>query len=170
MIMIKLERIQRKIYTRETLLQQLAVWRFLDKKIVFTNGCFDLLHRGHIDYLSRAADLGDILVIGINSDDSVTRLKGPNRPLTSQDSRALLLASLLVVDAVILFDEDTPFDLIALVKPDILVKGGDYLPREVVGADLVSAKGGKVIILPYIQGYSTTAIEEKILLAGNIKT
>lgn len=167
--MNKLQRLQHKIFTKETLQRQLAVWRFQGKKVVFTNGCFDLLHLGHIDYLSKAADLGNILIIGLNSDESTARLKGPHRPITPEESRAMVLASLSFVDAVILFEEDTPYDLISFILPDILVKGGDYRPETVVGADIVEKNGGEVIILPYIQGYSTTRIEEKIFLARNKK-
>ena len=133
------------------------------KMIVFTNGCFDLLHLGHIDYLSKAADLGDILIIGLNSDKSVQKIKGSGRPIQDQKSRQLQLAALTFVDAVVLFDEDTPYNLIKDIKPDILVKGGDYNADEVVGADIVKQNGGKVIILPFVEGYSTSAIEMKII-------
>jgi len=142
----------------------LGVWRFQEKKIVFTNGCFDLLHLGHIDYLAKAKDLGDILVVGVNTDASVTRLnKGKNRPITDQQSRATLLASLFFVDAVVLFDEDTPYELIKTVQPDVLVKGSDYKPEEIVGYDVVTAKEGEIKTLDFLQGYSTTLIEQKIL-------
>lgn len=167
--MKKLQRIQHKIFTKDTLAQQLAVWRFKGKKVVFTNGCFDILHLGHIDYLSKAADLGDILIIGLNSDDSVRRLKGNHRPITLEESRSVVMASLSFVDAVVIFDEDTPYKLINFILPDILVKGGDYTPETVVGHDIIMNKGGEVIILPYIPGYSTTNIEEKIYLARNKK-
>lgn len=144
--------------------KMLGVWRFQEKKIVFTNGCFDLLHLGHIDYLAKAKDLGDILVVGVNTDMSVTRLnKGKNRPITDQQSRTTLLASLFFVDAVVLFDEDTPYELIKTVQPDVLVKGSDYEPEEIVGYDVVTAKGGEIKTLDFLQGYSTTLIEQKIL-------
>jgi rfaE bifunctional protein nucleotidyltransferase chain/domain len=133
------------------------------KTIVFTNGCFDILHMGHIDYLAKAADLGDILIIGLNSDQSVKKIKASGRPVQNQESRQMLLAALDFVDAVILFDEDTPYNLINEIKPDILVKGGDYRKNEVVGADIVKKNGGKVVILPFLPGYSTTAIEQKII-------
>ncbi|MHC1706949.1 MAG: D-glycero-beta-D-manno-heptose 1-phosphate adenylyltransferase [Bacteroidales bacterium] len=160
--MTRQEKLQHKILTPAALKSQLAVWRFQEKKIVFTNGCFDILHLGHIDYLSKAAGLGDVLIVGLNSDNSVSRLKGPHRPITDENSRSMVMVSLSFVDAVAIFDEDTPYELIKLVVPDILVKGGDYDPDTVVGADIVKNHGGKVVILPFIPGYSTTAIEEKI--------
>jgi rfaE bifunctional protein nucleotidyltransferase chain/domain len=142
----------------------LNIWRFTDQKIVFTNGCFDLLHLGHIDYLSKAADMGNRLIIGLNSDISTTNLKGSSRPITDEVSRASLLASLFFVDAVILFDEETPLNLIAKVKPNVLVKGADYSIDQIVGADLVIASGGIVKTIEYLPGYSTTSIENKIKL------
>ncbi|WP_423148721.1 D-glycero-beta-D-manno-heptose 1-phosphate adenylyltransferase [Rubrolithibacter danxiaensis] len=154
--------IERKILTPENLLPILHVWRFLGQKIVFTNGCFDLLHRGHIDYLAKAADLGTKLVIGLNSDASTSALKGPGRPILDETSRAHILASLFFVDAVVLFDEPTPLELIRYVNPDVLVKGADYTIDKIVGADLVLANGGEVKTLTYLEGYSTTAIEKKI--------
>ncbi|MEO8085280.1 MAG: D-glycero-beta-D-manno-heptose 1-phosphate adenylyltransferase [Bacteroidota bacterium] len=160
--MTSLEKIKNKIYTPESLRLKLGEWRFRDRKIVFTNGCFDLLHLGHIDYLGKAADLGDMLIIGVNTDQSVQKLKGQNRPINNEEQRTHLLASLLFVDAVILFDEETPFDLIKIIQPDVLVKGGDYTPDKVVGADLVTANGGFVHIIPLLAGYSTTLTEEKI--------
>lgn len=137
-------------------------WNKSGSKIVFTNGCFDLVHRGHVDYLSKAADLGDILIIGLNTDSSVSKLKGNNRPIIDQESRALLLASLFYVSAVVLFDEDTPYDLIKMIQPDVLVKGADYKVEEIVGYDIVSAKGGRVETLEFLPGFSTSAIEKKI--------
>ena len=160
--MDKLEIINNKILTYRELKNQLAVWRFQDKKIVFTNGCFDLLHMGHIDYLSKAKDQGDILIIGLNTDDSVRRLKGNSRPLTDEHSRAVILASLGFVDAVTLFDDDTPYELIKQVQPDVLVKGSDYRAEDVVGYDVVTAKGGEVITIDLVEGYSTTALIQKI--------
>lgn len=133
------------------------------RKIVFTNGCFDLVHQGHIDYLSKARDLGDMLVVGLNTDASVRRLKGPRRPINDEYSRALLLASMVFVDYVVLFDEDTPYELIKAVQPDVLVKGSDYKPEDIVGYDIVTSKGGKVETLDFLPGFSTTAIERKIL-------
>lgn len=160
--MNSLELIERKILPAGKLAPLINIWRFLSKKIVFTNGCFDLLHLGHIDYLAKAADLGDKLVIGLNSDASTRKLKGPSRPITDENSRAHLLASLFFVDAVVLFDEDTPFKLIELVKPDVLVKGADYTVDQIVGSDIVLAAGGEVKTVSFLDGYSTTAIEDKI--------
>jgi len=137
--------------------------RFFNKKIVFTNGCFDILHRGHIEYLYQAADMGDLLIVGLNSDASVRRIKGPNRPVQDEETRALLLASLSCVTHVVLFDEDTPLKLIQLVQPDILVKGGDYADLEkIVGYDIVKQRGGEVVALPFVEGHSTTQLLQKI--------
>jgi len=160
--MSRLENIKSKIYTREQIKAVLNVWRLLGKKVVFTNGCFDLLHLGHIDYLSKAADMGDKLVIGLNSDASASALKGPGRPITDQLSRSVMLASFSFVDAVVIFDEPTPLHLIELVRPDILVKGADYSIEQIVGADLVLKYGGEVKTIEYLNGYSTTLIEKKI--------
>jgi rfaE bifunctional protein nucleotidyltransferase chain/domain len=160
--MQKLSWIQHKIYSREDLARECNVWRATGKKIVFTNGCFDILHHGHLDLLARAAGLGNILVVGINTDQSVQRLKGPTRPITKEADRAFQLASLLCVDAVCHFDEDTPAELIALVKPDLLVKGGDYTIDTIVGADFVQRHGGTVAVIPFVDGYSTTSIIERI--------
>lgn len=160
--MSKLNKIQNKILSHEQLKTSLNIWRFLGKKIVFTNGCFDLLHLGHIDYLAKAADLGDKLVIGLNSDSSASLLKGPGRPISDQRSRSFMLASFSFVDAVILFDEQTPIELIKWIKPDVLVKGADYTPEQIVGADIVLQNGGQVQTLEFLPGYSTTLIEQKI--------
>jgi rfaE bifunctional protein nucleotidyltransferase chain/domain len=127
-------------------------------KVVFTNGCFDILHRGHVEYLAKAADMGDVLVVGLNTDASVRRLKGESRPVNNQEARALVLASLSFVDAVILFDEDTPYELIKAVRPDVLVKGADYKPEEIVGYDIVTSYGGKVEVVDLVEGYSTTQL------------
>lgn len=162
MLISKLQTVESKILSAEGLQKMLNIWRLKNQKIVFTNGCFDLLHLGHIDYLSKAADLGNKLVIGLNSDTSTANLKGPNRPITNQKSRASLLASLFFVDAVVLFDELTPLDLIISVKPDVLVKGADYTINRIVGAESVLENGGEVKTIAYIDGYSTTAIEAKI--------
>lgn len=151
-----------KIQTWEQLPTTLAQWRKAGDKIVFTNGCFDLLHFGHLHYLADARDLGDRLVVGLNSATSVRRLKGPTRPINDELTRTHLLAALEVVDAVVIFEEDTPLDLIKLVQPDVLVKGGDWQPAQIIGSDVVLAHGGKVLSLPFIQGYSTTNIEKKI--------
>lgn len=129
-----------------------------NKRIVFTNGCFDVLHRGHAEYLAQAKDMGDCLVIGLNSDASVQRLKGLNRPINHENDRAFLLASLQVVDYIIVFEEDTPYNLISQVIPDILVKGGDYQPDQIVGADIVTQNGGTVQTIDFVDGYSSTKI------------
>lgn len=160
--MNNLERIQLKILNREKLENQLAYWRFKDQKIVFTNGCFDLLHLGHIDYLSKAKDLGDVLIIGVNTDDSVRRLKGESRPITDDNSRSSIIASLQFVNAVVLFDEDTPYELIKQVQPDVLVKGSDYKAEDIVGYDIVKDKGGEIVTIDFLEGYATTTIEDKI--------
>ena len=158
-----LPRIKSKILSIAEIRQTAGLWKQSRQKVVFTNGCFDLLHYGHIHYLSQAADLGDRLVIGLNSAASVSRLKGPNRPINDEETRKYLLASLGFVDAIVVFEEDTPYNLIDAVRPDVLVKGGDWTPDRIVGADLVMAYGGQVLNLPYIQGFSTTAIENKII-------
>ena len=154
--------IENKILSAEKLPRILSTWRFLEQKIVFTNGCFDLLHLGHIDYLAKAADLGHKLVVGLNSDKSTSALKGSGRPITNQTSRANLLAALFFVDAVVLFDDSTPLELIKTVRPDVLVKGADYTIDHIVGADVVLANGGEVKTIEYLPGYSTSAIEQKI--------
>ncbi len=131
-------------------------------RMVFTNGCFDILHQGHIQYLAQAAGLGDFLVIGLNSDPSVQRLKGKNRPVQDQHTRALILASLRFVDFVVIFEEDTPDILIKTLMPDVLVKGGDYKPEDIVGFDTVTGNGGKVLCLDFLPGHSSTRIIEKL--------
>lgn len=166
--MTKLEFIKSKIYKWEDLQRAIAIWKFKDRKIVFTNGCFDILHQGHVTYLAQAAELGDNLIVGLNSDESVKKLnKGANRPIQDQDSRALIMASLHLVSAVILFDEETPAELIKKVQPDVLVKGGDWKPEQIVGHDTVKARGGEVISIDFLPGFSTTAIEQKIKSGGN---
>jgi rfaE bifunctional protein nucleotidyltransferase chain/domain len=154
--------IPQKIYDIPGLQHQLRRWRLLGKTIAFTNGCFDILHQGHIASLSDAAREADFLVVGLNSDASTHRLKGDQRPINNQDARATLLASLLMVDAVIIFDEDTPLELIKATEPDVLVKGGDYTLDQIVGAKEVMAAGGRVVINPIVQGFSTTGLIEKI--------
>lgn len=160
--MSKLNWIQTRIYSREELARKCNIWRGAGKKIVFTNGCFDILHHGHLDLLAKAADFGNILILGLNTDSSVKRLKGPDRPVTNEQDRAFQVASLLCVDAVCLFDEDTPEALIETLKPDVLVKGGDYTIDKIVGANFVQNNGGKVEIVPFVQGYSTTSIIDRI--------
>ncbi len=166
--MQNLEIIKSKIFTLPTIYHQLNIWRFLQQKIVFTNGCFDILHLGHIDYLSKAADMGTKLVIGLNSDASTQKLKGNTRPINNELSRSHLLASLFFVDAVIIFDEETPTNLINHVKPNVLVKGADYTIEQIVGADVVINNGGEVATVAFIEGYSTSAIEKRIIDAHKI--
>ncbi len=154
--------IKSKIYTLPALQYRIAAWHLLNKKVAFTNGCFDLLHEGHIYSLSQAAKEADYLIVGVNADSSVKKLKGENRPVNNEQSRALILASLLIVDAVIIFEEDTPHHLISSLLPDVLVKGGDYTIDTIVGAKEVIANGGRVVINPIVEGFSTTNIIEKI--------
>ena len=151
-----------KILKLDEAITQVADWQRADQKVVFTNGCFDLVHLGHIDYLEKARNLGDRLVLGLNTDASVSRLKGPARPVTDEYARARLMAALAFVDTVILFDEPTPQALIEALKPDILVKGDDYTPETIVGADFVTKNGGTVETIALVKGYSTTAMIEKI--------
>lgn len=160
-----LEKIYDKILNRESLEDKLNLWREEGKTIVFSNGCFDILHRGHVEYLSKAADLGNILIIGLNTDDSVRRLKGPSRPVNDEKSRAILLAALEFVDAVIFFDEDTPYNLIKCVLPDVLVKGKDYKAEDIVGYDIVTNNGGKVETIDLVEGFSTTNVIESLKAA-----
>lgn len=158
-----LQLIRNKVFHNDVLLsRKLAYWRLRSEKIVFTNGCFDLLHLGHIDYLSRAADLGTVLIAGLNTDASVRRIKGSSRPITDEQSRAMILASLSFIDAVVFFDEETPIDLIRAVRPDILVKGSDYTEDKIVGAPFVRSYGGDIKTIDYLEGYSTSGIEKKI--------
>ena len=157
-----LQKIKAKIQSWEQARRTVEGWKRQGLKVVFTNGCFDLLHYGHIHYLAQAREQGERLVIGLNSDASVRRLKGPNRPINDEPTRQLLLAALECVDLVTTFEQDTPLELISLLLPDVLVKGGDYRPEDIVGADVVLAQGGEVKALPYIEGHSTSAIEAKI--------
>lgn len=161
--MREIERIESKIICQKDLNNIILKWREENQKIVFTNGCFDLLHLGHVDYLAKAKDLGDRLIIGVNTDSSVKRLKGKNRPLQDENSRLHILAALHSVDAVVLFDEDTPYELIKKIQPDILVKGADYKIENIVGYDIVTSRGGSVQTIEFIEGYSTTKIEQRIL-------
>lgn len=161
-MMSKLKNLEEKIFDLDRLNSRINVWRSQRKKIVFTNGCFDIIHLGHIDYLAKAADLGDKLIIGLNSDKSTRSIKGPSRPITDERSRSLVLASFSFVDAVVFFDDETPLELIKIVMPDVLVKGADYTIDQIVGSDTVIQNGGSVQTLDYIPGYSTTLIEQKI--------
>lgn len=154
--------INNKILTFNGIQHQVKRWKLLDKKVAFTNGCFDILHEGHIEMLSQSATMGDILVVGVNTDASVKKLKGENRPVNKETFRALMLASLTIIDAVVLFDEETPLDLIRIIEPDILIKGGDYAMEQIVGAEDVVKNGGEVKIIPLVKGYSTTALIQKI--------
>ncbi len=154
--------IQNKIIqNKEDLHSVLRHWRFKNETIVFTNGCFDILHRGHIEYLAQAAALGTKLIVGLNTDSSVRKLKGKNRPVNNEKARALLLASLLFTDKIVFFSEDTPLELIRFIQPDVLVKGSDYKAENIVGYDIVKQKGGKVVTIDLTQGYSTTGIIQK---------
>jgi len=157
-----LKKIKNKIYSIERLKSDTNTWKKAKEKIAFTNGCFDIIHKGHIKMLAHVADLGDKLIIGLNSDLSIQTLKGANRPIIHEDSRAFLLASLSFVDAVILFSEETPINLINTLNPDILAKGGDYKVENIVGNKIVQQNGGQVIIVPFIDGFSSSKIIKKI--------
>lgn len=160
---MNLDIIKTKIYTLEELKNKISFWKFKNKKIVFTNGCFDILHLGHITYLSKAKDLGDILIIGINSDQSPYWItKGPDRPINDQDTRAMIVSSLFFVDAVVYFSDETPLNLIENIKPDILVKGKDYKEEDIVGYSVVKENGGEVKTIDIVEGYSTTSIIGKL--------
>mgnify|MGYP001029584678 CR=1 FL=1 len=152
-----------KIFTDTKLLaKQVMKWQMFNDKVVFTNGCFDILHLGHIDYLGKAADLGDRLIIGVNTDASVRKLKGETRPVIDEETRIMKLAAMVFVDAVILFDEETPLELIESLKPDVLAKGGDYTIETIVGAKETLERGGHVEVIPFLEGHSSTKIIEKI--------
>jgi D-glycero-beta-D-manno-heptose 1-phosphate adenylyltransferase len=151
-----------KVFTQQSIVHILSYWHFIGKKIVFTNGCFDILHKGHVAYLAEAKALGDVLVLGLNSDSSTKKLKGEGRPVNDEEARAFVLAGLAAVDAVIVFEEETPFELIKFIQPDFLVKGGDYKPEQIAGHDIVTANGGKVVIIPFVDGFSTTGTIKKM--------
>ena len=156
--------LRNKIVNKEDALENVKALQSSGKKVVFTNGCFDILHPGHVDYLSQARDLGDFLVLGLNTDNSVKRLnKAPNRPINDEQTRATVLAGLACIDLLVFFDEQTPYELIKFLQPDILVKGNDYKAEEIVGYDIIKARGGEIITIPMVQGYSTTKLIEKIL-------
>ena len=159
--MSSLDVIKYKIYDFEDIKNYSELWKYEGVKIIFTNGCFDILHRGHVEYLSKAKDLGDVLIVGLNTDNSVKILKGSDRPINDEYSRALILASLSFVDAVVLFDEETPLNLISVIKPDVLVKGGDYKAEEIVGYDIVKDSGGDIVVIDFVDGFSTTNIIQK---------
>jgi len=164
--MKQIDAIAKKIYTLPSLVAAINGWRLRGQTISFTNGCFDILHEGHIFSLSQAASEADILIVGVNSDASTKRLKGEERPINNEQSRSLLLASLAIVDAVVIFEEDTPLNLISAILPDVLVKGGDYTIEQIVGAKEVIVNRGRVVINPIVQGFSTTGIIEKIRRLG----
>ena len=154
--------IKQKVYPLQAMLHKLAQIRLTGTSVSFTNGVFDILHTGHIASLSQAAAEADFLIVGLNSDASVKRLKGDERPINHQDARALILASLIIVDAVVIFHEDTPLEVIKAIMPDVLVKGGDYTIEQIVGAKEVMANGGRVVINDIIEGFSTTGLIDKI--------
>jgi len=169
--MSKLNNIQQKIFLLDALKTKATTWKFKGENIAFTNGCFDIIHRGHIEYLAQTANFGNRLVVAVNSDDSVKRLaKGDSRPIQDEYSRALIIAALEFVDAVIIFNEDTPFELISQLNPTVLIKGGDYNPtitdptdkKYIVGSDIVKANGGSVEVIQFVDGFSTSKIEAKI--------
>tara|TARA_B100001059_G_C17548655_1_gene434123 strand:- start:34 stop:525 length:492 start_codon:yes stop_codon:yes gene_type:complete len=160
--MSHLNKINSKIFSLDKLKNQVNSWKQAGEEVVFTNGCFDIIHRGHIEVLAQTADLGDRLIIGLNSDTSIKKIKEKDRPIINEDSRAILLAALSFVDAIILFSEDTPINLIRTLVPDILAKGGDYKIETIVGHEIVQENGGEVILVPFIDGFSSTNIIEKI--------
>ena len=160
--MSHLKNINSKIYSLDTLTTQVDKWKATGNKVVFTNGCFDIIHRGHIEVLARTANLGEKLIIGLNSDQSIQKLKGEDRPIIDEQSRAILLAALSFVDAIVLFSEDTPLKLISTLLPDVLAKGGDYEIETIVGHDIVQKNGGKVKLVPFLDGFSSTTIIDKI--------
>ena len=160
--MSRLNKINSKIFSPDDLKNQVNAWKQAGEEVVFTNGCFDIIHRGHIEVLAQTADLGDRLIIGLNSDTSTQKLKGKNRPIIEEQSRAILLASLEFVDAVILFSEDTPLKLISALLPDVLAKGGDYEIETIVGHEIIQQNGGELILVPFVDGFSSTTIIEKI--------
>lgn len=158
-----LEKLHSKIVSAPKAAEIIAQWRKSDCKVVFTNGCFDLVHAGHIDYLSKAADMGNYLVVGLNTDASVSRIKGPSRPVSNDISRSMVMAALECVSLVVFFDEETPWELIRTVQPDILVKGADYTVDTIVGADIVLGRGGQVATIEFLPGYSTSALINRII-------
>jgi len=160
--MKKSDSLKDRIFSREELTQEVKRLRLKSKTIAFTNGVFDILHEGHIAVLAEAASFADVLIVGVNSDSSVKKLKGDSRPINNENSRALVIASLIMVDAVVIFDEETPIELIKMIKPDVLVKGGDYTLETMVGAKEVVDNGGRVELIPLREGFSTTNIIDRI--------
>ncbi|MCX6258587.1 MAG: D-glycero-beta-D-manno-heptose 1-phosphate adenylyltransferase [Bacteroidia bacterium] len=161
--MDKINFLSKKIMTFEELRHMVKIWRFKGHKLVFTNGCFDILHYGHVEYLTKASQLGNILIIGLNTDASVRKIKGDSRPVQDERTRAYCLAAFHFTDAVVLFNEETPYELIATIKPDFLVKGSDYHPENIVGYDIVTSSGGKIETIDFAEGYSTSSVIQKIL-------
>ena len=157
-----LNKLQSKIYTLDQLIDEVINWKDQNKKIVFTNGCFDLIHLGHVEVLARSSDLGDKLIVAINSDESIAKIKGTNRPIIEEESRVKQIAALDFVDAVILFQQDTPIKIISSITPNVITKGGDYKTSDVVGHEIIQKNNGEVAIIPLTQGYSTTSILDKI--------
>jgi len=160
--MHKIDVLKSKIASVVEIQRLMQIWGIKSEKVVFTNGCFDILHRGHLEYLASAANLGNRLIVGLNSDTSVKRLKGEGRPINSMEDRAIALVSLHVVDAVVIFEEETPELLIKSIKPDILAKGGDYAMDQIVGADFVKTQGGEIAIIAFTEGYSTTTFLDRL--------
>ena len=160
--MSHLKTLNSKIYNLDALKSQVEQWKMAGNKVVFTNGCFDIIHRGHIEVLALTANLGDKLIIGINSDQSIQKLKGEDRPIIDEQSRAILLAALRFVDAIVLFSDDTPLNLISTLLPNVLAKGGDYEIETIVGHEIVQQNGGEVILVPFLDGFSSTNIIDKI--------
>ena len=156
------------ILTRSEMAQKCLELKSSGKKIVFTNGCFDIIHSGHVTYLAQARSLGDVLVVGMNTDDSVRRLKGPTRPVNNENDRSIVLSALKSVDYVTLFNEDTPYELISLLKPDVLAKGGDYTLENVVGREVVEGRGGRLVLVPFLPGHSTSVIVERIRMERGV--
>jgi rfaE bifunctional protein nucleotidyltransferase chain/domain len=159
-----------KIQNQDELVKKIEYLKVARRVIVFTNGCFDIIHPGHVTYLEKAKKLGDILVLGVNSDVSVKKIKGNNRPILNESERTIILSRLEMVDFVCLFNDDTPYRLIAAIKPDVLVKGGDWAVNNIVGKDIVEKHGGKVVNIPYIEGSSTTNIIERIIKSYGVKS
>jgi D-glycero-beta-D-manno-heptose 1-phosphate adenylyltransferase len=155
--------ISNKVFSHDSAVNQVQSWQTKGEKIVFTNGCFDLVHRGHVEYLAKAADLGTKMIVGLNTDASVSRIKGPSRPLVDEQSRAILMAAFEFVDMIVFFDEETPYELIKALQPDVLVKGSDYKAENIVGYDIVTGKGGTVETIDFVPGFSTTSLIKKIM-------
>ena len=160
--MDKLQFIKNKIIDINELKNKKAYWKFTEQRIVFTNGCFDIIHRGHIEYLAQAASYADIMIVGLNTDKSIKKIKGENRPINNELSRAITIASLQFVNFVIMFNEETPYNLISEIVPDVLIKGSDYNKKDIVGYDIVKNNGGEIVTIDIIKGYSTTLIIDKI--------